>query len=74
MALSRVNQNNVQADTSQEGIGKGNNFQTPVAQVDNVNLFDNDELNIPDKVDEYNTYKDCVIEEIDQADTPHEGI
>jgi hypothetical protein len=74
MAPSRVDRNKVQTDTSQEGIGKGSNFQAPIAQVDNGNHFDVDKSNVSDKVDEYNTYKDCVDEEIDQADTSHEGI
>jgi hypothetical protein len=73
MALSRVNQTKIQANTSQKGIGKSNNFQAPIAQVDR-NCFDINELNVSDKVDEYNTYKDHVGGEIDQADTSHEGI
>jgi hypothetical protein len=59
MALSRVNQTKIQANTSQKGIGKSNNFQAPIAQVDNMNRFDIDESNDSDKVDKYNTYKDC---------------
>ncbi len=50
-------------------IGKGNNFQAPITQVDNVNPVAIDKPNVSDKVDEYNIYKDCVDEEIDQADT-----
>ncbi len=50
-------------------IGKGNNFQAPVTQVDNVNRVAIDEPNVSDKVDEYNIYKACVDEEIDRADT-----
>jgi hypothetical protein len=47
MAPSRVNPNKVQANTSQEGNRKNNNFQAPIAQVDNdKNHFDVAELNV----------------------------
>ena len=38
-----------------------------------MNHFDIAESNVSDKVDESNTYKDCVDEEIDEVDTSCEG-
>jgi hypothetical protein len=52
MAPSRGNPNKVQANASQEGIGKSNNFQIPIAQVDNgKNHFDVAKLNDLDNVE-----------------------
>ncbi len=70
MAPSRVNPNKAQANTSHEGIGKSNNFQAPIAQVDNdKNGFDVSESNVLDNVDKSNTSKDHVGEDIYYLDT-----
>jgi hypothetical protein len=64
MAPSRVHPNKVQANTFQEGIEKSNNFQAPIAQIDNdKNRFDVAELNVLDKVEKLNTSNNHVGED-----------
>jgi hypothetical protein len=64
MAPSRVDPNKVQANTSQEGIGKSNYFQAPIAQVDNdKNCFDVAESNISHNVEKLNTSNNHVGED-----------
>ena len=70
MALSRVNQTKIQANTSQKGIGKSNNFQAPIAHIDNdKNCVDIAESNDLDNVDKSNTSQDHVGEDTYYLDT-----